>query len=309
MNYKAKENYTESAKMLTKAIEAAPDNTSYKIELANVQYLRRAYFEAIPAYEEILSQDEDNVLYLARLSEMYSMSPQKMKSADYAERALKLKPNNGEINKILARSFLEVKHYPRAIKLYQQAEASLPDDIDIPYKIAECYVQIQDYTNANTYFHKALNLDPDNATKIYEAANASFEAGAFQRAIDFYQLAEDKGYFKTTTFYSNWAAACLDLKDYNKALFYYSKAKELAPYDREIGLSIAETYTSMGEYSKCRDVLDALLEINPNDAEVIYTKGMSYYKSGSTGKAEHYFNKAFELDPSLRNLRYVKSNF
>lgn len=308
MKYKAKDNYTEASRLLTKALALDPQNSEYKAVFADVQYHKRAYYDAIPLYEEMLTSDQDNLHYLARLSEMYSMSPQKLKSVEYAERAIKLKPQDGIINKMLARTFLEVKHFPKAIKLYQEAEKTLPDDKDIPFKIANCYTEISDYANARKYFRRTLELDPDNSTKIYQAANNCYDVGEYSKALELYQLAEDKGYFRTTSFYDNWAAACIELKDYNKALFYYSKAKEFAPYDRDINLSIAETYTKKGDFNKSREVLDAMLEINPNDAEVIYTKGMSYYKAGNTGKAETFFNKAFELDPSLRSLRYVKSN-
>jgi tetratricopeptide (TPR) repeat protein len=122
-------------------------------------------------------------------------------------------------------------------------------------------------------------------------------------------LAEDKGYYKTKTLYDNWAMSCEELKDYDRALFYYSKAKEFAPYDKGITLSIAETYMKKGSFDKSREVLDQLLELNPKDAEIIYTKGMTYYKQGNTAKAEKYFNEAFAIDPSLKTLRYSKSNF
>jgi tetratricopeptide (TPR) repeat protein len=145
--------------------------------------------------------------------------------------------------------------------------------------------------------------------KMYEAATSCYEANYYKRSLELYQKAEDNGYYKTKTFYENWALAYYEIKDYDNAIATYVKAKEYAPYDKDINLSIAETYMKKGDFGKSRDVLDGLLEINPDDAEVIYTKGMTYYKSGNTGKAEQYFNRAFELDPSLKSLRYTKVSF
>ncbi len=309
LTYKAKENYTEAARLLSKALALDPTNIDIKKELADVQYNKRSYYEAIPLYEEILNGDEKNLIYLARLSAMYSMSPKKMKSVEYADRALKLKPTDGEINKMLARSFLEIQHYTRAIKLYQEAEKSFPTDNDIPFKIAFCYAQIADYPSAMKYYKRALELDPDNATKLYEAANNASDAGNYKHALELYQSAEEKGYFKTTGFYANWANAYIELKDFNAALVYYAKAKELAPYDRQINFAIADIYSQQGDYKTCREILEQMLELNPNDAEVMYTIGMSYYKAGKTSKAEAYFSKAFELDPSLKSLRVAKPTF
>ncbi|MBK7589083.1 MAG: tetratricopeptide repeat protein [Bacteroidetes bacterium] len=144
--------------------------------------------------------------------------------------------------------------------------------------------------------------------KLIEAANSCYDANNYKLALELYQRAEDKGHYKSKGFYDNWALTCIELKDYDKALFYYTQAKEFSPYDKDINLSIAETYMKKGDFNKCREVLDDMLQLNPNDAEVIYTKGMTYYKAGNTSKAETFFNQAFNIDPSLKSLRYTKSN-
>ena len=305
----AKENYTEAVRLLNLANKEKPGDLDIQIALADAQYHKRAYYEATPLYEDLLINDADNVQYLLRLAEMYSMSPQKGKSIAYAERAAKQNPQDGESNRILARCYLEVKHYPKAIQYYRAAEQALPQDQDIPFQLAACYSLIMDHKNALKYYERSIALDPENATKSYDAANACYDANEYERALVYYQAAEDKGYFKTTSFYMNWSNACFELKDFNKGLFYLNKAKEISPYDRDINFAIADAYSSHGDYEKSRAVYDEILEINPNDAEAIYNKGMTYYKAGHTNKAEPYFNKAFEIDPSLRSLRSVKSNF
>lgn len=309
MKFKEKENFTETAKLLGKALELDPDNKTFIQESANANYLKRAYYQSIPAYEKLIVDEPENLEYLARLAEMYSMSPEKMKGVQYAERALKLNPEDAEVNKKLARTFLEVDHFPKAIKLYLKAEKAMPEDKDIPFKLAACYSEIADFNNALKYYSRTMELDPENATKIYEAANANFNAGKFNTAAQLYQLAEDKGYYKSKMFYYNWGLSYDEMKDYKAALVYYNKARDFSPYDRALNFTIADVYINMSEFDKARDVIDDILEINPNDAEALYNKGMTYYRAGNTGKAENFFNKAFEIDPSLKSLRYVKSNF
>lgn len=309
MKFKRIENFTETAKLLAKAIALEPNNSSFTYEMAEVQYLRKAYYESIPLYETLLKTDGNNLIILARLSEMYSMSPKKLIAVEYAEMALKLNPKDGYICKMLARTFFEVKHYPKAIEQYKLAEKVLPNDLDIPYKLGLCHRKINMHIEAANYFAKALKLDPTNGSKAYEVANSCYDAGSYVKAIEYYQRAEDNKHFLSKGFYDNWAMSCIELHDYDKALFYYFKAKEFAPYDKGINLSIADTYMKKGDFSKSREVLDEMLALNPNDAEVIYSKGMTYYKVGNTDKAETYFNKAFSIDPSMKSLRYTKSNF
>jgi Tfp pilus assembly protein PilF len=163
MSYKSKDNYTEAWRLLSKALTAEPDNTTYKMEMADIQYNRRAYFEAIPLYEEMLETDQKNLQYLSRLAEMYSMSPKKMKGVEYAERVIKLKPTDPYIHRTLGRTYYEVQHYPKALAEYQEAEKVLTTDKDLPMKIAYCYMKMNDNKNAMIYYEKALSLDPDNA--------------------------------------------------------------------------------------------------------------------------------------------------
>lgn len=309
MSFKQKDNYIETARLLNKAIELDRTNIELKKELANAQYINKKFYEAIPIYEELIRNDEKDLLYLSRLAEMYSMSSQKMKAVEYAERVLKLKPSDPQVFKMLARTFYEVKHYPKAIELYLVAEKSLAKDMDIPYKLGFCYRKLSKNYEAMQYYIKAMQLDENNSNKIYEAANSCYDANNFKLAIELYQKAEVKGYFKSKSFYDNWALAYTEMKNYEQALQCYMKAKDFSPFDKNINLSIADTYMKMGEFNKSRDVLDEMLKINPKDADVIYTKGMTYYKAGNTGKAESFFNYAFELDPSLKSLRYAKSNF
>jgi tetratricopeptide (TPR) repeat protein len=307
--YKTRDNYSETAKQLGKALELDPDNKQYQLERADALYRARQYFEAIPLYESLIQTNEPDVQQLARLAEMYSVSPQKMKGVEYAKKAMALEPADGETNKILARTFWEVEHYPKAIQLYQKAYSQLPDDKDIPLKLALGYTQIADYRNAEKYYLDWVSKDPENPTKLYEAAIGCQNSNNFTKAIELFERAENLGYQKSKMLFYNWGFSHEGLKEYKKAMDLYLQAKALAPYDRELNLSIADLHVTMQEYNKARDVLDELLEMNPNDAEVIYNKGMTYYKAGNTGKAESFFNRAFELDPSLKSLRYVKANF
>jgi tetratricopeptide (TPR) repeat protein len=309
MMYKGRENFTEAWRNLSKAIVIEPKNSTYKSEMANIQYMRRAFYEAIPLYEEILQQDEDNLIVLTRLAEMYSMSPQKLKGMKYAERAAQLRPTDGNVFLTLAQTYMEVDYYKEAIKLFQEAEKLLPENKNIPYKIANCYLKMGKNRESVAYYQKSVDLDPNNSSKLYDAAIANYNANKFNEAIQLFQRAEDNGYMKTKSFYQNWALPYLGIRDFDKAISYYLKAKEFAPYDKNLSLDIADVYMDAHDPKKARNVLEALLEDNEEDAEVLYNLGMTYYKDGNQTKAEKYFEKAFKIDPSLKSLRYAKMGF
>ncbi|QLH45163.1 MAG: tetratricopeptide repeat protein [Bacteroidota bacterium] len=109
---------------------------------------------------------------------------------------VKQEPQDGAVLRTIARTYFEVHHYPKALKQYLAAEKFLPQDKDIPFKIATCYQQMSNFRDAMTYFEKALALDADNPAKIFEAANSCYDASNYPRAIELYQLADAKGFLR-----------------------------------------------------------------------------------------------------------------
>jgi tetratricopeptide (TPR) repeat protein len=309
MKYKANDNYTEAGRHLEKAIAANPLNESYEHELADIQYYRRAYYLAIPMYEKMLAQDEDNIIYLTRLAEMYSMSAQKMKGVAYADKVMKKKPSDAEILMKLARTYSEVEHYKKAVDIYEAAYKLNPNDKELPSRIGDCYKRMNNYRAAVGYYKKAFDLDPSSSQKSYDAAVVCYNANQFSDAVNLFQVAEKNGYNVSKSFYQNYANAYWSMKDYDNSIAMYKKAIELAPFDKNLNLDFADTYIDAQRYKQSRDLLDELLAQYPDDPEVLYTMGMSYYKEGNTGKAERYFEKAFKIDPSLKALRYQKMTF
>ena len=46
MSYKSKDNYTEAAKLMSKALAADSTNLDYKKEMADIQYYRKVFFRS-----------------------------------------------------------------------------------------------------------------------------------------------------------------------------------------------------------------------------------------------------------------------
>lgn len=66
----------------------------------------------------------------------------------------------------LGLSYSKLDMYQDAIEYFKKAEA-IEDDSDIRHELAECYMHIEDYSNAIVYLKKCVEAEEDNADNYY----------------------------------------------------------------------------------------------------------------------------------------------
>ena len=90
-------------------------------------------------------------------------------------------------------------------------------------------------------------------------------------------------------------------KDYNQALKYLSKAKEINPDDVNVLLLESNISYEMGNVEKYEKIVNLILELNPNDETLYYNLGVVNMERGNYDKALEYYKKAISLDPKNVN--------
>lgn len=307
LKWKAKGNFVEALKHFEKAKEANPANMEIAMEYANAAYQLRKYVKALPTYEEILKQDSKNITVLIRLAKMYSYSSKKFKSVEYAELAMKLKPKRLEQKIELGDAFYFVKHYPKAIELYEQIEPATDYTL---HKIAKSYEKMGNYNSASKHFAKLIEKkEKPKATLYYEYGNSLYNGQQFKLATKAFLKSKELGFYNDKLINENIALGFFAIKAYDHALEFYLEAQKASPYDKVLNLDIADCYNRLGQFNKAREVITEMQKSNPTDGDLMYAYGMTYYKEGKVSKAETFFNKAFVMKPSLKSLRYTKSRF
>ena len=75
----------------------------------------------VPLFEEVLKQKPDDAQLLSRLARLCSASRDFQRAVDYAERAHKLAPQDGEIHYLLAESCYDAGRYSKTLELLADA--------------------------------------------------------------------------------------------------------------------------------------------------------------------------------------------
>ncbi len=90
----------------------------------------------------------------------------------------------------------------------------------------------------------------------------------------------------------------LEMKDYDKALEYIGKARELKPNSYNYVIDEANIYFFKGDKNKFREKLEEAIKINPNNAVLHFNIGVMKAEQGDIEGAISSYKKAIELNPN-----------
>lgn len=306
LKWKDQGNMVEALKHFEKAILEEPEYQKLVKEYALAAFETKAYAKAIPAYEKLITKEKNNIEYLIRLAKMYSYSSKKYKADEYAQQALKLNPTNPDQIFSLANTYYFIKHYPKAITLYEKIAKEKPEALA---KMASCYTKMQQFNLAVKTYDRMLKDDNDqNANVYYEFGLALYNNSDYSRSVSILNKAKELGFYGQSRIDELLALSFIEMKQFDQAVQSFLSAIKSDPYNKNLNLNLVDCYTKANRFSEARNLLDNLMEQMPNDAEFVYSYGMTFYKEGKTSRAEKYFNEAFVLNPALKNLRYTKSS-
>ncbi len=89
------------------------------------------------------------------------------------------------------------------------------------------------------------------------------------------------------------------LKDYDKAIYYYTKATELDEHFEAAYNNRGNAYNDKGNHDQAINDFDKAIALNPKLAEAYNNRGIAYAKKGDYDQAINDFDKAIALNPKL----------
>ena len=97
--------------------------------------------------------------------------------------------------------------------------------------------------------------------------------------------------------------------DRSKAIYYYERSLDVAPYDREVQTRLAELYTFEGRHDDAVNARRAILGLNPIDrADAYYRYALSLYQSDRRMEAKRAVLQSLELAPGFRDAQKLLLN-
>ena len=205
---------------------------------------------------------------------------------------LKLDPDNYELvnNKaiILKKYLNRIDEAIIVLQTYNNKKRSFK----VEKKIADYYVDNEDYQNALDWYQKAYELKQDSGVIKNIAVILYKYLGRNEDAIkayeDYIQTNPPKSAIIST--YKNMGALYEDMNNYSKANFYFEKVLELK-YDPNINLKLITSYFDRDLYDKCSEKIKQLLKNKPGNNDAIYYRALVKYNQEDKVGAKENFQK------------------
>lgn len=301
---KALENYL---KVLDIHAKAAAEN------IVNVNALVISYYNVGKCYFE-LKDYQSSVYYYTNAYEEYK------NLSNRSELNLANFLNN------IGNSYFHLEQHENAIKYFLHAYeiyGQSPDENRVHLEemltyIGTCYYSLEDYTNSIHYFNHSLEISDNkqNGTTFNSIGNGYYYLKDYNNSIAFYEKAlavriSEKNEADLGQIYSNIAICYLDMKNFSKAVEYYSKSLEsyvkthdpCHPDIEETLTSLATCYHNLGDFKKEIECSNKLLTIkykvydadHPLIAETLNKIGQCYQSINDQNKAAECFSKALDI--------------
>ena len=142
--------------------------------------------EAEKQFDAATKADSNFALAFARLAQTYSTLGYDSEAEQSARKAELLSQNLPEAEKFQISAIeLQVnKHFPEAIKAYENLARVLPDNADVRAALARLYEDSGDLAKAKDYYQKILTANPKNIGATIDMGRVQLKSGDPQGALE-----------------------------------------------------------------------------------------------------------------------------
>ncbi|MDT8322990.1 MAG: tetratricopeptide repeat protein [Bacteroidota bacterium] len=192
--------YKEAAETFGAAVMLEPDSSAKYNAYVYQAFALMGMGDTEAAREPLAKQIEENPTAEAysALGQLIVMDANAMKkggdeegaSAKYDEaltllnRAIADFPENPDLNNELLNTYIAADRVKEAVEKFKAYADNNPKDASAQYAAGTAYLQINEFENAATYLDRALNIDPENISAMYNIAVAYLRLGANIRSAD-----------------------------------------------------------------------------------------------------------------------------
>lgn len=238
----------------------------------------------------------------------------------------------------IARAYIAIGNYGKAILYYEKAHKANEENLLIKYEYAKLLAKTKKYKEANQLFNNLIALDSVNPNYYYELGivlEKQKDTTALQKFLKTYALdaTHQKAIFKIAKHHlikRNFVEAhgfidsglesykdnveLISLKAqvyyyqefYTHAVVWFNKLLDLGEKSEFIYEKLSISYAQNSDYEDAIYHRKQALKYNPNDANAIYVIGIYYESLSNYEKAEAYISKALELQDKSLSDEYQK---
>jgi len=266
--YYEKENYKEALKDALTSIEIDSTVADFYVTLADAYLGLGKLQPSLQSLDNAIALDPKNMQALIKLAEINIIFREYKKALGYIDDVIKLDELEPKAYFLRGVVLLENQDTLIAIRNFQKAIDVDQDYFDAHLQLGMLYAQKKNKL-AVDYFNNALNIKPDNTDVSYYLAMYYQENGGYDEAIKLYEglfLKDPQFYY---ALYNIGYINLVYLKDYPKAIEYFTKVIELKPEYTDAWYNRGFAWEMQKDVENSRKDYKKALELTPNYEKAI----------------------------------------
>jgi tetratricopeptide (TPR) repeat protein len=233
--------------------------------------------------------------------DMYSFPAEKI-LADL----IKTDPRNGKLYYALANYYYDVSVRYRdnwkigydelldraEINFLKAKELKTADYFSL-YVLGEISLHRNNGKKAIAFLSESMKLKPDNANTVYNLAYAYYLGGDYASSLKLslkaYDIYTDKVYKTDSAQIA--ANSCMRMKDYQKAVTYFTKGLDLTPDNFYLHNGLLRTFLLMKKIDSADKEADAMFAMHPTYPNMTQSISDNYTQTGNSAGLERFFER------------------
>ncbi|MFP4393981.1 MAG: tetratricopeptide repeat protein [Anaerolineales bacterium] len=289
--------------------EKTEDAEIYR-ERGNAHFMKRAYKQAIEAYNRALAiNPQDAVAYNNRGLSYAQLKGLDRAIADYT-RAIEIHPRYASAYKNRAWVHARQRNYTQALADYSRALEINPQDAKAYNDRGNIHIQLEAYDEAIVDYSEAIRCNAQYAVAYLNRGQAYMHRSAYEKAItDFDQVlalpqnkADAVAYHFRGRAYAQLGQPEQALADYEQAL---DQRPAYAPLHSDRGLA----YVQLEQYDAALDAYRTAIEHNPQFAPAYYNAACAAALKEDVSAACDWLQRAIDQHPKYRLMARKDSDF
>lgn len=214
----------------------------------------------IGLYKSVLELDESNIAALNNIGAAYNEIYEYNKAILNLTLAVELSPNFGLAYANRANSYNQIDDIKNAIGDVDKAIEVEPN-LELAYSIkGNILTKQKKYVEAENSLSMAIKLNPESSMAYFNRGYFNEETNRFSESEKDYKKALDLGFENKALLFNNLAVLFRRKKDFDTAIIYINKAKEVNPNFANIDGTLALIYSDLGDDEKFYEYIKIALK-------------------------------------------------
>jgi tetratricopeptide (TPR) repeat protein len=305
--YLDENNLDKSGFAIKMAIEQHPNSTTFLLKKAQLLANSNKPDNAISLLNKIeeTSFSEDMFDYYLLKANIFSQLRQYEKAIEQYKILLKndyFDPS--EIYMYISFEYENLGNYNKAIANLKKAIELDPDNDSILYEIGYCFEVVNRTEDSIKFFLQYIDRNPYSEAAWFNLGIAYSNIELYEKSIEAneYVIAINDGF---SSAYFNKANALANLNRFDEAITVYEETLELEDAESTTYFYIGECYEKMANKEKAMYYYKKAVELDDSFSEAWMGIGSIHEEDGNAKEALFYMRKAVDSDPLNPNFWYM----